>query len=82
MCLAEEEIFAQMKTWNIEELEPDLNLSLLSYLEQGLEYRTRILTVKLKISGKSMENSRIPNFYYIQVIVFDLNYLPVAAVGT
>ena len=38
----------------------------------------RIQTVKLKIPGKS----RIPNFCYIQVIVFDLGYLPVAAVGT
>ena len=25
---------------------------------------------------------QIPNFYYIEVIVFDLSYLPVAAVGT
>ena len=38
----------------------------------------RIPTVKLKIPGKS----RIPNFCYIQVIVFDLSYLPMAAVGT
>ena len=38
----------------------------------------RIPTVKLKIPGKS----RIPKFCYIQVIVFDLSYLPVAAVGT
>ena len=33
-------------------------------------------------SGKSIFEIRIPNFCYIQVIVFDLNYLPVAAVGT
>ena len=38
----------------------------------------RIPTVKLKIPGKS----RIQKFCYIQVIVFDLSYLPVAAVGT
>ena len=38
---------------------------------------TRIPTVKLKIHGKS----RIPKFCYIQVIVFDLSYLPVPAVG-
>ena len=38
----------------------------------------RIQTVKLKIPRKS----RILNFCYIQVIVFDLGYLPVAAVGT
>ena len=39
---------------------------------------TRIPTVKLKIPGKS----RIQKFCYIQVIVFDHSYLPVAAVGT
>ena len=33
-------------------------------------------------SGKSIFEIRIPNFCYIQVIVFDLNYLPMAAVGT
>ena len=33
-------------------------------------------------SGKKHEKSRIPNFCYIQVIVFDLSYLPVTAVGT
>ena len=50
--MVEEEIFAQMKTWNIEELEPDWNLSLLSYLEQGLEFRTfRIMN--LEHTGKS-----------------------------
>ena len=38
----------------------------------------RIPTVKLKIPGKS----RIQKFCYIQVIVFDLGYLPVAAVRT
>ena len=42
----------------------------------------RIPTVKLKIPGKSIFEIRIPNFCYIQVIVFDLSYLPVAAVGT
>ena len=41
----------------------------------------RIPTVKLKIPGKSIFEIRIPNFCYIQVIVFDLSYLPVAAVG-
>ena len=38
----------------------------------------RIPTVKLKIPGKS----RIQKFCYIQVIVFNLSYLPLAAVGT
>ena len=33
-------------------------------------------------SGKKIFEIRIPNFCYIQVLVFDLNYLPVAAVGT
>ena len=33
-------------------------------------------------SGKSIFEIRIPNFCYIQVIVSDLSYLPVAAVGT
>ena len=42
----------------------------------------RILTMKLKIPGKKHGKIRIPNFCYIQVIVFDLSYLPVAAVGT
>jgi len=39
---------------------------------------SRIQTVKLKIPRKS----RIPIFCYIQVIVFDLGYLPLAAIGT
>ena len=38
----------------------------------------RIQTVKLKIPGKG----RIQKFCYIQVIVFDLSYLLVEAVGT
>ena len=42
----------------------------------------RIPAVKLKILGKNIFKIRIPNFCYIQVIVFDLSYLPVAAVGT
>ena len=42
----------------------------------------RIPPVKLKIPGKVTFEIRIPNFCYIQVIVFDLSYLPVAAVGT
>ena len=37
---------------------------------------------EIKNSGKSIFEIRIPNFCYIQVIVFDLSYLPVAAVGT
>ena len=37
MCLVEEEIFAQMKTLNIEELGPNLHWSLLYYLDQGLK---------------------------------------------
>ena len=40
----------------------------------------RIPTVKLKIPEKHGK-SRIPNFCYIQVIVFDLSYLPVARLG-
>ena len=36
--------------------------------------------MKLRIPEKHGK-SRIPNFCYIQVIVFDLSYLPVAAVG-
>ena len=44
----------------------------------NVSLRLRIPTVKLKIPGKS----RIQKFYHIQVIVFDLSYLPVAAVGT
>ena len=36
---------------------------------------TRIPTVKLKIPRKSISKTRIPNFCYIQVIVFDLSYL-------
>ena len=36
---------------------------------------------EIENSGKSIE-IRILDFCYIQVIVFDLSYLPVAAVGT
>jgi len=32
--------------------------------------------------GKNIFEIRMTNFYYIQVIVFDFSYLPVAAVGT
>ena len=46
------------------------------------EVDTRIPTVKLKIPGKSIFEIRNQNFCYIQVIVFDLSYLPVVAVGT
>ena len=42
----------------------------------------RIPTVKLKIPGKSIFKIRNQNFYFIQVVAFDLSYLPVAAVGT
>ena len=45
-------------------------------------FRIRIPTVKLEIPGKSIFEIRIQNFCYIQVIVFDLSYLPVAAVGS
>ena len=38
----------------------------------------KIPTVKLNILRKS----RMQKFCYIQVIFFDLSYLPVAAVGT
>ena len=37
---------------------------------------------EIENSGKKRGKNRIPNFCYIQVIVFDLSYLPVAAVGT
>ena len=37
---------------------------------------------EIENSGKSTFKIRIPNFCYIQVIVFDLSYIPVAAVGT
>ena len=40
-------------------------------------YNSRIPTVKLKIPGKSIFGLRNQNFCYIQVIVFDLSYLPV-----
>ena len=43
---------------------------------------SRIPTVKLKIPVKSIFEIRNQNICYIQVIVFDLSYLPVAAVGT
>ena len=43
---------------------------------------TRTPDGEIKNSGKSIFEVRIPNFCYIQVIVFDLSYLPVAAVGT
>ena len=37
---------------------------------------------EIENSGKSIIKIRIPNFCYIQVIVFGLSYLPVAAVET
>ena len=42
----------------------------------------RIPTVKFKIPGKAFFKFRIPNFCFIQVLVFDLSYLSVAAVWT
>ena len=42
----------------------------------------RIPTVKLEIPGKNIFEIRNQNFCYIQVIVFGLSYLPVAAVGS
>jgi len=39
----------------------------------------RILTVKLKIRKKTF--LEFENLCYIQIIVFDLSYLPLAAVG-
>ena len=36
---------------------------------------------EIENSGKSIFETRIPNFCYIQVIVFHFSYLPVAAVG-
>ena len=38
--------------------------------------------MKLKIPAKSIFEIRNQNFCYIQVIVFDLSYLPVAAIET
>ena len=37
---------------------------------------------EIENSGKKYQKIQIPNFCYIQVIAFDLSYLPVAAVGT
>ena len=37
---------------------------------------------EIENSGKSIFEIQISNFCYIQVIVFDFGYLPVAAVGT
>ena len=37
---------------------------------------------EIENSGKSIFQIRIQKFCYIQVIVFDLSYLPVAAVET
>ena len=45
-------------------------------------YYTQRRIPTVKYSGKSSFEIRIPNFCYIQVIVFDLNFLSVAAVGT
>ena len=36
---------------------------------------------EIENSGTSIFKIRIPNFCYIQVIVFDFSYLPVAAIG-
>ena len=41
----------------------------------------RFPTIELKFQEKHFE-IRISSFCYIQVIVFDLSYLPVAAIGT
>ena len=46
--------------------------------ESGLKDPDGEIDKSVKKHGKS----RIPNFCYIQVIVFDLSYLSVAAVGT
>ena len=37
---------------------------------------------EIENSEKSIFEIRIQNFCYIQVIVFDFSYLPVAAIGT
>ena len=50
--------------------------------EMPTDQAIRIPTVKLKIPWKSIFEIRTQNFCYIQVIVFDLSYLPVAAIGT
>ena len=44
--------------------------------------QNRIPTVKLKIPGNSIFEIRNQNFCLIQVMFFELSYLPVAAVGT
>ena len=37
---------------------------------------------EIENSGKSIFEIPIANFCYIEVIIYDLSYLPVAAVGT
>ena len=51
----------------------------LNFEETGLEQDP---DGEIENSGKSIFEIPIPNFCYIQVVVFDLSYLPVAAVGT
>ena len=51
-------------------------------LERKKAPKNSIVYPTLKNSEKTFFQIRIPNFCYIQVIVFDLGYLQVAAVGT
>ena len=58
-----------------------------SFLKKHVSPRSRegagrIPAVKLEIPWKSIFEIRNQNFCYIPLIVFDLSYLPVAAVGT
>ena len=72
-----------LPTYHFQDALPSLVSFSISYYEfsllilEILESRIRIPTVKLKIPAKS----RIQKFCYIQVIVFDLSYLSVAAVS-
>ena len=60
-----------------------LDILILNLLNWNSSYNCfRIPTVKLKIPGKSIFKIRNQNFCYIQVIVFDLSYLPAVAIGT
>ena len=60
-----------------------LNLMLGFVFDQSLFNKTLFdPDGEIENSGKSIFEIRIPTFCYIQVIVFDFSYLPVAAVGT
>ena len=58
-----------LRTWS-EQVQSIFSKSVKSELE--LKVKFRIPTLKLKIPGNSIFEIRIPNFCYIQVIVFDI----------